>query len=1098
MKTIDNAVYRHSFCSLKTFNILQIFDVRLRTPFLLFLLISALVGTSHAQSCPANQGTAVNIASLPYNGTGLTTCGAGNDFTSGNTTTCGSSSYLGGEDLLFLFTPTVNGLISISLTSGSSWVGLKLYNGCPFNGQGGACVANAGSSSGNQSINTSVVAGVTYYLIVDTWPSPTCIPSFNLTISAPTPPPTCPGGLGSYTNIIVPFSATGLTTCGKGNDLTSSNVSPICGSSSYLGGEDEVFVFTPSVSGSYTINLTSGSSYVGIMLYNGCPLSGNGGTCVGYAQGSSGNQSITNILTAGVTYYLIVDSWPSPTCHSSYNLSIVLNGDPCSSITPLACGTSTTANLSGAGVWSGGSSCGYGVPGQEKIYSFTPANTGTATLQVTSTNSGGYVDYQYKLASGGCNSGGWTCIADVYSPGSYSFSVTGGQTYYLLLDAESTGSIIHTFQVNCPVACVPSITVTETSGIVNDGTICVGGSATLSVGAGTSYLWSNGATTQSITVSPLLTTTYSVTVTGGACPGTATKVVTVSPLPSASAGSNSPVCAGATISLTASGGTSYSWSGPGGWTSTAQNPTRPNATAAMAGSYTVTVTNAAGCSSMVTVDVTVNSLPSASAKADPNPVCTGHFAQLAAAGGGTYSWSGPNGFASTLQNPGLGIVQMNMAGTYTVTVTSAEGCSSTASINLVVNQSPNGSASVNPSSVCVGNTAQLSASGGQSYLWKGPGGFTSTQQNPVINVTSHVQGGTYWVTISNSNGCYVQLSVTLTVNYPPAVTATHDQSTACTGSTLKLFGTGIGTYLWTGPAGFTSSLQNPVIPNVTPANSGVYTLKVTNGSGCFAVASTTVSVVSPPNVTATVNDNTVCEGTNVYLYSGGASTYQWTGPWGWVSTFEDPIIYTIPAYMSGVYSVTGTGPTGCKSSASVTVNVYQLINGTVNATPNPVLLGGTLQLNATGGTSYLWTGPGGFYSTQSNPVIHNFNYKNVGTYTVIITNEGGCEMTLFVTVDLVLPLQGDNVNNFTVSTTKLVEGHIYPNPSSNYITLQRHETASVVYSIIDMKGNVLIKNATTDSGQVNIESLTPGSYHVLWSQPGVARDAFKGSFIKVK
>ncbi|HQN56142.1 MAG TPA: T9SS type A sorting domain-containing protein, partial [Saprospiraceae bacterium] len=388
--------------------------------------------------------------------------------------------------------------------------------------------------------------------------------------------------------------------------------------------------------------------------------------------------------------------------------------------------------------------------------------------------------------------------------------------------------------------------------------------------------------------------------------------------------------------------------------------------------------------------------------------------------------------------------------------------------------------------------------GGQSYLWKGPGGFTSTQQNPVINVTSHVQGGTYWVTISNSNGCYVQLSVTLTVNYPPAVTATHDQSTACTGSTLKLFGTGIGTYLWTGPAGFTSSLQNPVIPNVTPANSGVYTLKVTNGSGCFAVASTTVSVVAPPNVTATVNDNTVCEGTNVYLYSGGASTYQWTGPWGWVSTFEDPIIYTIPAYMSGVYSVTGTGPTGCKSSASVTVNVYQLINGTVNAIPNPVLLGGTLQLNATGGTSYLWTGPGGFYSTQSNPVIHNFNYKNVGTYTVIITNEGGCEMTLFVTVDLVLPLQGDNVNNFTVSTTKLVEGHIYPNPSSNYITLQRHETASVVYSIIDMKGNVLIKNATTDSGQVNIESLTPGSYHVLWSQPGVARDAFKGSFIKVK
>ncbi|HMX85788.1 MAG TPA: T9SS type A sorting domain-containing protein [Saprospiraceae bacterium] len=262
----------------------------------------------------------------------------------------------------------------------------------------------------------------------------------------------CPSGLGSYVNITLPYNGTGLTNCGKGNDITSINVSPICGSSSYYGGEDEVYIFTPASTASYTVSFTSSSSWVGLMLYAGCPLTGGGATCAGYAQGSSGNQTITATLTAGVTYYLVVDSWPSPTCHSSYNLSITSGAsDPCTSIITLPCGTSTTATLSGSSSWSSSSSCGYSTPGQEKIYSFTPTSSGTATLQVTSA-SGSYVDYQFKAASGGCSPTGWTCIDDVYTSGSYTFTVTSGVTYYLLLDAETTSTTTHTFQINCPAA----------------------------------------------------------------------------------------------------------------------------------------------------------------------------------------------------------------------------------------------------------------------------------------------------------------------------------------------------------------------------------------------------------------------------------------------------------------------------------------------------------------------------------------------------------------------------------------------------------------------------------------------------------------------
>ncbi len=155
------------------------------TRFLLLITTCLFCLGIQAQTCPGSLGTTVNIASLPYTGTGLTTCGAGNELTSSNVTTCGSSSYFGGEDLVFIFTPTSSGSITISLTSSSSWIGMMLYNGCPFIGQGGACVDNIQNSGGSKTLTVTVTSGVTYYLVVDTWPSPTCIPSFDLTIPAP-------------------------------------------------------------------------------------------------------------------------------------------------------------------------------------------------------------------------------------------------------------------------------------------------------------------------------------------------------------------------------------------------------------------------------------------------------------------------------------------------------------------------------------------------------------------------------------------------------------------------------------------------------------------------------------------------------------------------------------------------------------------------------------------------------------------------------------------------------------------------------------------------------------------------------------------------
>jgi hypothetical protein len=913
--------------------------------------------------------------------------------------------------------------------------------------------------AGNSPITVTCTVSGPLYIHVNTNSSCGTDASCHTRTVALAPPPACTNS-SAFGSVNAPLTQTPvtITTCGYAGEYSTVN-NCVAGSA---------YVFT-----------STGGTGNYITIRQGTP----GGTVLG-----AGNSPITVTCTVSGPLYIHVNTNSSCGTDASCHTRTVALAPPPTCNNTIGYGT-VSAPTTATPVTI--SSCNYA----DEYGTVTGCVAGT-TYQFTATGgSGNYLTIRQGTPGG-------TVLGSGFSPVTVTCTVSGPLYSHINTNAScGTDATCHTSQVSCTscASCVPTITVTESSGTANNGVICTGSSATLSVPSGaTSYLWNTGATTSSITVSPTATTTYLVIITGGSCPGNALTVITVSGLPVATAAATpSTLCAGQSINLSSSGGTSYSWSGPGGWTSTLQNPVRTNATVAMAGTYNVTVTNSNGCTATASVDVTVNALPTAYAEAGPNPTCSGKNVRFKATGGTSYSWSGPGGFTSTEQDPYIGNVQTSHAGVYTVTVTNAAGCTATATVTLVVNQTPNGVASVSPSPVCVGNQAFFTASGGNSYLWSGPNGFTSTQQNPILNITSHLQGGIYYVVISNSNGCSVRLQTDLKVIYPPVATASHEANTACTGKTLKLHATGAGTYSWTGPAGFTSTLKDPQIPNATAANSGVYTVVVTALNGCTASASTTVTVVNPPVVTATVDDNTLCEGSTAYLHSSGAVSYAWVGPYGYASNYQNPTIYYIPTYMSGLYTVTGNGPTGCQSSASVTINVYGNINGSASANPNPIAAGNNLQLSANGGTQYLWTGPNGFHSTDQNPLIYNVNSSHTGTYTVIISNEGGCQYTLFVNVQVLGP-KGGKEGSIEITSTKLVEGHIYPNPANSVITLQRHAESAIVYSIIDIKGNVIVKNATSHDGQVNIETLSVGTYNVLWSQPGVVEDAFKGVFVKVQ
>jgi len=118
----------------------------------------------------------------------------------------------------------------------------------------------------------------------------------------------------------LPYSDVGRSTCGEVNDVTSSNVTNVCGSSNYYNGQDAVYSFTPTAAGQIDITLNSSGTWTGLMLYRGCPLSG--GICVANTQSSTGNKALKCVnVTAGQVYYLVIDSWPSPDCNP-YSLSI--------------------------------------------------------------------------------------------------------------------------------------------------------------------------------------------------------------------------------------------------------------------------------------------------------------------------------------------------------------------------------------------------------------------------------------------------------------------------------------------------------------------------------------------------------------------------------------------------------------------------------------------------------------------------------------------------------------------------------------------------------------------------------------------------------
>src|SRR5207344_1604237 len=214
----------------------------------------------------------------------------------------------------------------------------------------------------------------------------------------------------------------------------------------------------------------------------------------------------------------------------------------------------------------------------------------------------------------------------------YSWS-TGDVTNPITVSPTTTTSytVTGTDAQGCSNTAVATVTIGPNPTItVNSPTICSGASATLTASGGSTYSWSTGEIINPISVSPTVTTSYTVTGTDAqGCSNTAVSTVTIGPNPTITV--NSPtICSGASATLTASGGSTYSWS-----TGETINPISVSPTVTT--SYTVTGTDAQGCSNTAVATVTIG--PNPTITVNSPTICSGASATLTASGGSTYSWS---------------------------------------------------------------------------------------------------------------------------------------------------------------------------------------------------------------------------------------------------------------------------------------------------------------------------------------------------------------------------------------------------------------------------------------------------------------------------
>jgi len=772
-------------------------------------------------------------------------------------------------------------------------------------------------------------------------------------------------------------------------------------------GQEKIFQFTPTITGVYNVTMSVSSGYNDLFVKaasSGCNTTG-----WTYVNDILGTETWGLNLTAGVTYYLMMDD--EDVTANTGTISVACPAppyNPCTSIGNITCGSTTASNnAGGSGAWDsfGGP---YTTPGTEKIFTFTAPFTGSYNISVNNLT-GYYVDLFVKDASLGCNNGGWTYLNDVaFGTEVSTVTLTGGVTYYIMLDDEDVTAGSATITITCPPPPIPSTDCVNTS---------LFGSATINPCG---------------VITTISTCSYAgeYSLISGAVSGQVLRFTSSAAgdyITIRSGSSNGPVIAQGSSPLQFTNnftGTLYAhWNLP--LNCQTQNTCRTTTVQVMNGTGgnaldgTFTYSGNPLSISGNTTGACDNSALSASDDLiyAVTVGCAGSYT-FSTVGGATwdtylYLTTAQGGGGTVLAfnddfDLSNGVLQSTMtaaltAGTYYVVV---EGFSSTSSGAFTLNVSGTGSAPSITGSAS--NATCFGASNGSITATVNGNGNTATATlngSSFNGSASGLAAGTYTLSASN---CWGTSTQTFTVGQPAQLTASVSSnvpnSEVCAGGGMTLTGTIGGdatvTYRWEqyddffgwSPITTDANVAAPAtvtLDLVDLSGSANYRLVVTSATdvNCTTAGEHYVTVTEDPTLnisSSNVSCNGLADGSVSVELNGGVEGNSYAYSWnnGSLVVSQGASANGLPA---GTYNVSVIGSYGCNASASVEITQPETL--VASSTSGAIACNGgstTVTVTGNGGTAP-YTGTGTFTVTA-------------GDYSYTVTDANGCTATTSITV----------------------------------------------------------------------------------------------------
>ncbi len=678
-------------------------------------------------------------------------------------------------------------------------------------------------------------------------------------------------------------------------------VTPTIASTYTLSGKTGICSSTKTITINVTTTPTVTATRSSSVICSGtsATLTATGATNYTWTPGSI-TSSVAVVSPTSTTTYSVIGK--NGSCSNTKTISINVAASPTvnavGSNTSICSGASSTLTASGATsyTWMPGSMTSTIVtvtPSLSTTYTLTGKSgscsntktisvnvTASPTVMATASNSNICSGTQLTLSANGATNYTWM-------PGSITSSITNvtptTSTTYTVTGAN--GNCITTKTVLVNVTPTPTINATA-----SNSSICSGQASTLTVTGAVNYTWNPGNMTSDIvSVTPLVTTTYTVTGSSGNCSDIKTVSVNVTSSPTVNAvSSGSLICSGTSATLTTGGATSYTWSSSANTSDTEIVSPLTNTT------YTVTGSNG-NCSDSKTLNIGVAANPTVIASASPSVICEGSSVTLSAGGAVNYTWAPVAAATATLSDiPSSSTIY---------TVTGDDGlCTATATVNVSVTPNPTVSLTASSLSVCAASTVTLTAGGATSYTWSSSANTSDTEIVSPLTTTS------YSVTGEN-NGCFGSKSIAITITSNPTLTV-NSNSIICAGSSATLTAGGASTYSWM-PTGGTTDTEI-----VTPLSSAMYTVTGWNGN-CSSTATVAIDVNPLPTVSATASQTLLCDdgstGSSILTAVSTATNYLWSDGTTSMSTAVTPTV-------TSTYTVTVDDGL-CSTEAYVTVNV---------------------------------------------------------------------------------------------------------------------------------------------------------------------------------